>query len=270
MNERSLYHAMAASVPDNYERYFVPTIGRPASKGLLAAAQLKPGERVLDVACGTGVVTRAAADAVGPIGKVAGLDINPGMLARARKQVPSGKSIDWYEASAESMPLPDRSFDVVLCQMGLQFMPNKPAVLSEMRRVLVPGGRALVTVPGPEPDLFSIMIDALGRRIGPEAAAFERTVFSLHDKGEIRTLFDEAGFAKVAVESSTARLNLPGPRDFLWQYINSTPMVGTVMKVDEATRTAFERDVTEKWQPFRANGGMNLEVRITTAVGSAW
>ncbi len=269
MNEKSLYQAMATSVPDNYERYFVPTIGGPAAKGLLAAAQLKPGERVLDVACGTGVVTRAAADAVGPTGTVAGLDINPGMLATARKLVPPDKPVNWYEASAESMPLPDRSFDVVLCQMGLQFMPNKPAAMTEMHRVLTPGGRALVTVPGPEPELFSIMIEALGRRIGPEAAAFARAVFSLHDKGEIRTLFEEAGFAKVAVEAATARLDLPGPQDFLWQYVNSTPMVGTIMKVDKATRTAFELEVTEKWQPFRVNGGMKLEVRITTAVGWA-
>jgi SAM-dependent methyltransferase len=167
------------------------------------------------------------------------------------------------------MPLPDRSFDVVLCQMGLQFMPNKLAAVTEMHRVLTPGGRALATVPGPEPDLFSIMIEALGRRIGPDAAAFGRTVFSLHDKDEIRTLFDKAGFAKVTVDAATARLDLPGPRDFLWQYINSTPMAGTVMKVDEATRTAFEREVSDNWQPFRADGGMKLEVRITTAVGWA-
>ncbi|OCK55013.1 hypothetical protein LMTR3_09570 [Bradyrhizobium sp. LMTR 3] len=260
---------MDTSVPDNYERYFVPTIGGPASKGLLAAARLKPGERVLDVACGTGVVARAAVDVVGPTGTVAGLDINPGMLATARKQVPSGNSIDWYEASAESMPLPDRSFDVVLCQMGLQFMANKPAAVTEMHRVLTPGGRALVTVPGPEPDPFYIMGDALSRRIGPELAAFERTVFSLHDEAEMRKLLEEAGFGRVEVEAATARLHVPEPRDFLWQYINSTPMIGGVMKVDEATRTAFEREVTAKWQPFRANGGMNFEVRMTTAVGWA-
>jgi ubiquinone/menaquinone biosynthesis C-methylase UbiE len=267
MNGRIVNQSTATSVPDNYERYFVPTIGGPASKGLVAAAQLKPGERVLDVACGTGVVTRAAADAVGPAGTVSGLDINPGMLAAARKHVPSGKSIDWYEASAESMPLPDRSFDVVLCQMGLQFMPNKPAAVSEMHRVLVPGGRALVSVPGPEPELFSIMIDALGRRIGPEAAAFARTVFSLHDQADIRKLLEAAGFGKVEVKAATARLDVPGPRDFLWQYINSTPMAGTVMKADKAIRAAFEREVTDKWQPFRANGGMNFEVRMTTALG---
>lgn len=269
MNERSSHQAMNTSVPDNYERYFVPTIGRPASKGLLAAAQLKAGERVLDVACGTGVVTRAAADAVGPTGTVAGLDINPGMLTTARKQVRSENSIDWYEASAESMPLPDSSFDVVLCQMGLQFIPNKRAAVAEMYRILAPGGRAIVSVPGPEPDLFAIMIDALDRRIGSEAGAFGRAVFSLHDRTEIRKLFDEGGFGKVEVQAASPQLDVPEPRDFLWQYINSTPMAGAVMKVDEPTRAAFEREVTDRWQPFRFNGGMRFEVRVTTALGWA-
>jgi ubiquinone/menaquinone biosynthesis C-methylase UbiE len=267
MNEIGFYQTIHTSMPDNYERYFVPAIGGPASKGLLAAARLSPGERVLDVACGTGVVTRAAADAVGSSGAVAGLDINPAMLATARKR--AHHSIDWYEASAESMPLPDRSFDVVLCQMGLQFMSNKPAAIAEMHRVLTPGGRALVTVPGPEPDLLSIMREALGRRIGADAAAFARTVFSLHDEAEMRKLFEKAGFGEVEVKAATARLHVPEPRDFLRQYICSTPMMGTFMKTDEATRTAFEQDVTDKWEPFRANGGMNFEVRITTAFGRA-
>ncbi len=265
MNDRIVMKSM----PDNYERYFVPMIGVPASKGLLAAAQLKPGERVLNVACGTGVVARAAAHAVWPTGTVAGLDISPGMLAAARKQISTENSVDWYEASAEAMPLPDRSFDVVLCQMGLQFMTNKPAAIAEMRRVLVPGGRALVTVPGPEPDLFSTMGDALGRWIGPEAAAFERTVFSLHDEAEIRRLLERAGFGRVELKAAVARLDVPEPQEFLWQYITSTPMIGGIAKVDDATRTAFERQVTNEWQRFRVNGGMKFDVRMTTAVGWA-
>ena len=257
------------AVPENYERYFVPSIGGPAAKALLAAASLQPGERVLDVACGTGVVTRGAADAVGQTGTIAGLDVNPGMLATARKHAPPQHEIDWYEASVESMPLPDAAFDVVLCQMGLQFVPNKLAALKEMRRVLIDGGRALVTVPGPTPDLFSVMIDALARRIGPEAAGFARVVFSLHDRKELRDLFLEAGFSVVDVNSSTARLEVPGPKDFLWQYITSTPIVEMVRNADQKSRDALERDITDQWQRFCTNGGMILEVRMTTAIGRA-
>src|SRR3546814_6159009 len=80
-------------------------------------AALREGERVLDVACGTGVVTRLASEQVGATGAVSGLDVNPGMLAVARAATPEGMSIEWHEANAEAMPLPDASFDVVLCQL---------------------------------------------------------------------------------------------------------------------------------------------------------
>jgi SAM-dependent methyltransferase len=128
----------------NYERYFVPAIGGPLAEELVAAAALRTGERVLDVACGTGVVARHAADRVGPAGSVAGADINAGMLEVARTvAMSSGRtSIQWYETAAEAMPLPDGEFDVVLCQLALQFFADKAAALREMRRVLASGGRA--------------------------------------------------------------------------------------------------------------------------------
>lgn len=139
------------SPPENYERYFVPAIGEPVARDLIDRAALRAGERVLDVACGTGIVARLAAEQVGETGTVAGLDVNPGMLAVARSVTPPETSIDWHEASAEDMPLPDDVFDVVLCQMGLQFMADKPAALSEMRRVLAPGGRIILNAPGRPP-----------------------------------------------------------------------------------------------------------------------
>jgi ubiquinone/menaquinone biosynthesis C-methylase UbiE len=123
---------------ENYERYFVPAIGAPLASDLIDAASLRPGERVLDVACGTGVVTRLAAGHVGAAGNVSGVDINPGMLAVARENAPAASSIEWYEGSAEALPFADATFDVVLCQMGLQFFPDKPKALQEMRRVLTP------------------------------------------------------------------------------------------------------------------------------------
>ena len=171
----------SANVAHNYERFFVPAISMPLALDLIDSAALRPGERVLDVACGTGVIARLAAERVGTTGTVTGLDLNPGMLAVARSVTPATSTIAWREASADAMPVPDRSFDVALCQLGLQFVPDKRAALRELRRVLVPGGRLLLNVPGPTPPFFAVVEHALARHIGPQAAAFVRVVFSLHD-----------------------------------------------------------------------------------------
>ncbi|HZM34137.1 MAG TPA: methyltransferase domain-containing protein [Burkholderiales bacterium] len=265
MTAKALYSTFGANPAENYQRFFVPQIGAPVAADLLEAARLQPGERVLDVACGTGVVTRLAAERVGASGAVAGLDVNPAMLAVARRESPG---VRWYEASAESMPLPDASFDVVLCQMGLQFVADKLAALREIRRVLAPGGRALISVPGPTPTLFDIMSQALAREIGPEAAGFVRVVFSLHDAGELEGLLREAGFSRAEARSAPKALRVSAPREFLWEYIHSTPLVPAVMGAAEAKRAALESEIVSRWQPFAADGGMRFEVGMTTSIAT--
>lgn len=252
---------------ENYQRFFVPSIGEPLAEDLIETARLQPGERVLDVACGTGVVTRLAAERVGAAGMVAGLDVNPGMLAVARSETPSNMSIDWYDASAESMPLRDETFDVVLCQMGLQFVPNKLVALREMRRVLNSGGRVYVTVPGPKPAIFGIMTDALARHLGPEAASFVDLVFSMHDVDELTEMMRSAGLREVEVEAKPKDLHLPAPKEFLWQYIHSTPLAGAAAQADTRTLDALESDVCSKWQEFATDGSLSGQVGMTT--GSA-
>ena len=117
-----------------------------ASESLAEALDLIPGERVLDVACGTGIVARLAAGRMGS-GGVVGLDINPGMLAVARSLPPGpGPAIEWHEGSVLDMPFPEGSFDICLCQLGLQFFPDRAAALREMRRVLRTGGRLALSV----------------------------------------------------------------------------------------------------------------------------
>jgi ubiquinone/menaquinone biosynthesis C-methylase UbiE len=253
------------SPAENYERYFVPAIGGPVARDLIEAAQLQTGERVLDVACGTGVVTRLAAERVARSGTVAGLDVNPGMLAVARASTAPGISINWYEASAEAMPLPDGAFDVVLCQMGLQFMSNRPAALREMRRVLDRGARLYVTAPGPMPSLFRIMADALARHIGPQAAAFCDVVFSLHEVDDMTRLLREAGFREVDVQARPIALRLPAPADFLWQYLYSTPLAQSVSQADAEKRTALEQEVCSRWENLMIDGALPLGVSMTTA-----
>lgn len=264
MSDRQV-QGFGGSGPENYERYFVPAIGEPLARDVVAAAALHRGERVLDVACGTGIVARLAAGAVGPAGTVAGVDVAPGMLAVARAATPSGVAIDWHEASAEAMPLPDASFDVVVCQMGLQFMPDRPAALREMRRVLAPDGRLILGLPGPTPPLFAILADGLGRHLGAPAAAFVHQVFALHDPAELRSLLGGAGFRDPSVRAATRSLQLPAPAEFLWQYVHSTPLAGALAQGDDERRGLVERDVVGKWREFVTDGALVLEVRMVVA-----
>jgi ubiquinone/menaquinone biosynthesis C-methylase UbiE len=265
MDEQHFGKAYGGKPPVNYERFFVPAIGAPLATDLIRLAALRPGERVLDVACGTGVIARLASQQVGATGTVAGLDVNPGMLAVARSVKWPGMPIEWHEASAEAMSLPDESFDVVLCQMGLQFMPDKDAALREMLRVLVHNGRLLLNVPGPTPRLFAIMGEALERHIGAEAAGLVNHVFSLYDTAEIQNLVSGAGFHDVSVQSDTKTLHLPAPEEFLWQYVHSTPIAGAVAQVDDDHRDLLERDVVTKWQEFVKDRALVLQVRIVVA-----
>lgn len=266
MNQQQAYgKSYEGTAAENYQHFFVPAIGAPVADDLIAIAGLQPGERVLDVACGTGVVTRLAVERVGAAGSVTGLDINPGMLAVAASVTPSDMSIDWQEANAESMPFSDSAFDVVLCQMGLQFVPGKLTALREMRRALETGGRAVISVPGPKPPLFAIMTDALARHLGPEAASFGDLVFSMHDVDELKELTRSAGFRNVNVEAKLKTLRLPAPADFLWQYIHSTPIAEAVAQAGETKRAALERDVCIQWQAFEVDGSLSVQVGMTTA-----
>jgi SAM-dependent methyltransferase len=248
--------------PENYERFFVPTIGEPLARELVASAHLVPGERVLDVACGTGVVTRLAAERVGAAGVVAGLDVNADMLKVARS-ASAAFPIEWHESSAESMPLPDDAFDVVLCQMGLQFVPDKVAALREMRRVARPGGRVLVNLPAPNA-FFDALENVMARHV-PGGAAFVGKVFSLHDTAEIERLFHAAGFADVGTRTDSPTLRLPAPQDFLWQYVRSTPLAGALSAADPTILGTIQEEVVADWRPWIRDGGISYQQPVIVA-----
>jgi ubiquinone/menaquinone biosynthesis C-methylase UbiE len=255
------------TAPEVYERHFVPAIGLPLAADLVAAAAVRSGLRVLDVACGTGVVARLAAERVGPTGTVAGADICPAMLEVARAvSAGNGHEIAFYETAAEAMPLPDESFDVVLCQLALQFMRDKTAALREMRRVLVPGGRLVLNVPKPMP-FFQVMHDAVARHVDPGTASFLHLVFSLNDPAEVERLLQDAGFDGVTVREVSKELHLPPAADFLWQYIQCTPIAPSVMGTDESRRSALERDAVKGWQPWSDGPGMSYRQDVLVASG---
>lgn len=262
------YRNFTGTGAENYQRYFVPAIAIPVSGDLLRAANLQPGERVLDVACGTGLIARLAAAHVGPTGSVTGIDIAPDMIDVAKATPsPAGPPIEWHESDATALPAPNDSYDVVLCQMGLMFMEDRPAALAEMRRVLAPGGRLVVNTPGDIQPTFELMEQAIVDHINPELGGFVRAVFSMHDPDAVATLLRDAGLEDVSSTLSNAIFELPLPAEFLWQYINLTPMGPLVAQASEAARSAMERQVVDSWAPFVVDGATRYNQPMVIATG---
>jgi ubiquinone/menaquinone biosynthesis C-methylase UbiE len=174
-----------------YERYLVPAIFHPWALDLVALAVPQPGERVLDVACGTGVVARLLAPHVGITGIVVAVDRDAERLAVARTLPPTpGTVIEWREGDVLALPFPAAVFDLVCCQQGLQFFADRLAALREMARVLVPGGRLALNVwrALPHNPGAAAMAEALERHVSPEAAAVRRAPFALGEAEEVRAL----------------------------------------------------------------------------------
>ena len=148
MTDASKFQFTNPSVPKAYEEFFVPRLFEPWAKLLLDEAKLKKGQAVIDVATGPGTVARLAAPRLGPKGRITATDISRPMLdiARAKPALTGVAPIEYVESPAAPLSAPTGAFDVVLCQQGLQFFPDRPAALREMKRVLKPGGRAVIAV----------------------------------------------------------------------------------------------------------------------------
>jgi SAM-dependent methyltransferase len=189
-----------------YEAFFVPALFGQFASRTAEALRLSPGDRALDVACGTGAVAREMARRVATAGQVVGLDRNETMLAVARRLSPG---IDWQSGRAEALPFASANFDAVACQFGLMFFEVRLGALRELWRVLRPGGRLAVAVwatlersPG-----YATLAALLHRLFGREIAAALHAPFVLGDETALRALFRDAGIAAppVATIDGTAR-----------------------------------------------------------------
>lgn len=202
---------------DRYQSILVPVIFEPWARELIRRAPPEPGEHVLDLACGTGVVTRQVAHHVTDPGSLVGVDHSGGMLAVARALAENaGLESEWVEADAASLPFGDDRFDLAFCQQALQFFPDLPAALLELRRVVKPGGRIACCVQQ-ELDvnpMLKAQAAALDAHVGMEAGNAVRAICSLPDGAEIRRLFESAGFNSVDVRSTTLTLHHPDARAF--------------------------------------------------------
>lgn len=247
------------------ERYSLSHFWAP---GLVALAALQPGGRVLDVACGTGLVTHLAAAGVGPTGRVTGLDYNAGMLAVARSlPPPSGASVTWVEGDAGAMDFPDASFEVILCQQGLQFFPDKPASLREMHRVLVPGGRVLLSVWKSTRPPYNLAVGkALEQYVGVETATQFCASRVVPDAEALYRLLVEAGFRAVEIRPSAMTIRLPTLETFVLGYLSGNPVAGAVAALSEEQRAALARQVKTALQPYADGDGVAVPDEINIAM----
>lgn len=200
---------------EGYESYMVPTLFAPWAAHLIEGAKPKPGERVLDLGCGTGIVARRVAARVGNRGSVTAIDRSANMLAVARAIAERDSlSIEWHEGRAEALPFADERFDLVLSQFALMFFDDRQRALAEVRRVLARGGRLSLNVwQGIDRHPFYKTLDRLiERKLGVGAL---ESIFALGEPTALRGLLSEAGFQRIEIEPVSITSRFPNPESFL-------------------------------------------------------
>jgi SAM-dependent methyltransferase len=254
--------------PEQYQRH-VGVIMRPFVDALVAAV-VGRGDAVLDVACGTGFVARAAADVVGADGRVVGADVNGGMLAVAR-EVPhtSPCPVEWVEAPALGLPWDDDAFDVVTCQQGLQFMPDPAACLAEMARVTRVGGRIGVTVWAPvEQSPYMEAQMNLLRHAGDIDPKVVTQAFPEGGEDTVREWFAGASLTAVEVATLAPVIHLAPLTDYAPAHLRALPWSAPFFTLDAARRDAAFAGMANALGPFTADDG-SVQVPFASCLATA-
>jgi ubiquinone/menaquinone biosynthesis C-methylase UbiE len=214
---------LSAAAAEMYEANFVPALFAEWAPRLVELASVAPGQAVLDVACGTGIVARTVADVQRGKGRVVGLDLNEVMLDVARRV---GPQIEWRQGDAARLPFPDGSFDVALCQMALMFFPDRAEVLREMARVVGASGTVAFVVPGrlESQPAYAPFVQMAARHAGPEAVSLLSGYFVCGDLDALKGLVESAGLHVAATRTHLGRVKCPSVDAFVATEVESTPL----------------------------------------------
>jgi ubiquinone/menaquinone biosynthesis C-methylase UbiE len=255
-----------------YERYMVLAIFAPWAAYLLEQAALQAGERILDAACGTGIVARLAAQQLRGTGRVIGLDLNPGMITLAQSlPLGGGTPIEWREGNLEALPFAEREFDVVLCQQGLQFCADRAAAVRQMRRVLRPGGRLLLSV---WRDLEhcpynAAVVSGVTHYVSAEAGKRMSAPCSLGNLEELRALLTAAGFDDIRLGSHVLPMHVASLEEFLPGQLMASPIAGDIGALDTASRTSLFNHIKEALRAYMEGEVVTVPFEAYVAIARA-
>jgi SAM-dependent methyltransferase len=242
-----------------YEERFVPALFTHWVDAVLDAAGVRAGQDVLDVACGTGIVTRHAAERVGATGHVTGLDLNPAMLEVASRVRPD---LTWHQGDVAALPFDDDSFDVVTCQSAAMFFPDLVGALREMGRVTRPGGAVAVQAFDlrEEQPAYGPWIAMVTRHAGKDALRMLGTYWVLGDRDLMRNRCASAGLRVTAVHDYERPAHFPSVEAMVLTEVNATPLAD---RLSQSELDAIIADSYTVYEPFRTTGEGQLTIPLT-------
>ncbi len=221
--------------PDAYETYIVPAFTGTWAQEMVNRAFLRDGESLLDVACGTGIVARTAADEVDDIHLIHGIDINEEVIKKARK---IGKNMNWHQGDVAEMPFEQESFDVILCQQGLQYFPDPFRALKEMHRVLAENGRMLLSVWRPirYSPFYESLCTVLREFVSIESASLLSAAYTKGDYGKLKKLVEDAGFNSIHISIVIKQMSYSPFETFVMEGMMASPFSEEIKKMEDSKR----------------------------------
>jgi SAM-dependent methyltransferase len=242
--------AFTGNVPENYDRYFGPALFEPYAADLAARLKLKPGLRVLELACGTGIVTRRLLARLPDDGRLLATDLNAPMIEYARGKIPADLRLSWQAADAQALPFPDASFDAVVCQFGVMFFPDKVAALREARRVMAPGAQLLFSswFGLKETPCAEAASELLARRFPDNPPRFLEVPHGYGDPARIRADFAAGGFPGATLDDVAFELQCPTADDYATGLVTGTPLSG-ILQERGVDKEALRKEIAAALAP---------------------
>jgi ubiquinone/menaquinone biosynthesis C-methylase UbiE len=258
---------LSGNAPEIYERIMVPLWFGRWAEALVEALSIQPGEKVLDVACGTGVTTRLVKNKVGADGQVDGLDNNASMLSHA-KELATDQDIGWIEGDATDSGLPSGTYNALLSQHGYHYFPDKPGALAEFHRVLAPNGRMAFSIWDGHSPYTRAICGAVERHVSPDIARVQRSQRETPSADELTSQVEKAGFENVRVIRQELMIDVPPAQEFVPLHLGSMPIASAFAALSEGEQERLIGDVEEALSDYTQGARLVYPDAVHVAMGT--